>query len=172
MKSCELPFGWQRPVQVVQGTLFPRSRDEVLRKALVRLEDLKHWHDLGWLSFDGADSTELDRPETCELLFVRNIARCGLSDAAITDLLSGLNKPYRYDPELVAYSFLCGWVQRPAAPVVDEVDRFFQENLKKWIDGRLWNKDLLPLVETTDEIVRSVAEYLDSHPEEDYRPRY
>ena len=131
-----LPEPWRRPVMNCQPDLFPRPTDEFLALARVSRDELGRWKGLGWIAFDINCPDYLEKinmPEVSEICFVRNIARSGLSDELITELLQELPKPYRYDPLLTAYSFSHGWVQAPPVPDVAEVDEVIEENLSDWI---------------------------------------
>lgn len=127
-------FGWCRPEQVTQKTLFPQKRIEFLSKARVSESDLARWLAAGWLSSTYGDLDELDEPETCEILFIRNLARSGLSEDDVERLLMGLDKPYSYHPTRTAYSFAIGWV---ASPRPGDVDEAFQIGVIEWLDTKL-----------------------------------
>src|ERR1035437_625351 len=104
----QLPSGWCRPSKNDQPTLFPHATDEVLQSLDVSRGDMRRLRELGWVSFDVDAAPQLDEPEVCEISFVRNIARSGLSISQINECLAGLPKPYRYDPTNTTYHFAHG----------------------------------------------------------------
>ena len=55
--------------------------------------------------FDIDDLTQIDDPEWTELCFICSLARSGLNDHQINELLGQLAKPYAYHPFYTAYSF-------------------------------------------------------------------
>ena len=156
----DLPWGWHRVTgedRETQLDLFTRSRDELLAKAKVSLDELARWRTKGWLSFDAAELGELAEPLCSEVVFIRNLARSGLSDEQIGQLLSELEPPYSYQPTRTAYSFAFGWVQPP--PVLDyrEVDEFVQLHLQKWIDDKVLSGDVEMLKQLLSKLFQAVA---------------
>ncbi len=125
--------GWQRPRREDQLDLFMRPTEEILALACVPPDDLARWKALRWLSAETATAARMHESEVWELCFIRNLARSGLSDTQVADLLAELPKPYRYDPIRTAYSFALGWVQRPPIPTSDEVDGFIRKHIEEWI---------------------------------------
>ena len=110
-----------------QQYLFKTSTDEVLAKLRVSHDDARRWLDKGWVSFDVC---ELEPPLEAECRFIAAIARSGLNDALVNRLLSSLEKPYRYDPDSIAYSFEHGWVSPPAEQEPFDV---IEENIEDWL---------------------------------------
>ena len=145
----DLPCGW---VPVTGDTrkdqldLFPRDMDRALAIARVSLDDRRRWHELGWLSSDVYEADTLSEPAWHEIIFVRNLARSGLSDEWITQSLEELEPPYRYHPIRTAYSFALGWVQIP--PITEDgIDDFVSGYLPGWIAEKALMNDLDPLVQ-------------------------
>ena len=132
-RPAQPPEPWHRPTQILQRTLFPYPAEEALARASVSRDDIERWRELDWISFAVDALTTLDDPELSELLFIRNIARSGLSDEQIDTFLEELPKPYRYDPQRTAYNFAWGWVEAPAIPGTCHVDAFIEEHLSHWI---------------------------------------
>jgi len=129
-------YGWRKPAQVRQLDLFPHETARDLARAGVSPDDVARWKAIGWLSPDTAAGQTMHTPEFYEVVFVRSIARSGLSDQQITTLLDELPKPYCYDPLLVAYSFALGWVQRPPDLTYDDIDGLLKEHLEGWLRER------------------------------------
>jgi len=155
-----LPCGWMRVTgdsREAQLDLFPFERDRYLALAGVSLDELRRWHDLEWLSFDPTGMDTLPHPQWHEIIFIRNLARSGLTHAWIQRLLEDLEPPYRYDPLRTAFSFAFGWVQIPAI-TEDGIDAFVAEHLPQWLaEKALWN-DLEPLTELQATIALKIAQ--------------
>lgn len=151
-----LPEGAIRPKQILQLTLFSENRNAFLATAKVSLDDLLRWHENGWLSFDARTMESLDQPLICEVLFLRDITRSGLSDAQIEDLLKGLSKPYRYDPNRLAYSFCHGWIEVFSPPNID-MDEIMEERFEEWLEEKLLDDD----AETVFQIQEVIAKALE-----------
>lgn len=149
----QLPPVWQRPILDTQPTLFPQPAAEVLAELHVSFDDAQRWSKVGWLSFEAIGRTEIDEPEQRELRFVRNIARSGLSDSQVNQLLSQLRKPYCYDPESTAYHFRYGWV----SPRWSHPFPVIEQHLTNWIDYLVSVGDLGPL----DDLRGYIDEQLD-----------
>jgi len=126
-----LPDGWLRPQPNMQATLFPEPTQEVLAALGVSRGDVRRWRDLGWVSFDVDAMERLDQPEEWEIGFVRNLARSALSVKQIDELLTGLVRPLRYDPENAAYHFAYGWVAPRRGDPFEIVDR----EVEAWIES-------------------------------------
>jgi hypothetical protein len=129
--------GWEIPERIDQLDLFGEGRDRVLALAGVSIDEMERWRASGWISFDVRETPTLEWGEICEVTFIRNIARGGLSDVQIGHLLTELPKPYRYDPIRTAYSFALGWVRRPLAPSEVDPDEFIEENVSAWIERKV-----------------------------------
>lgn len=127
---------WRSPTRECQLTLFPVDAATALAEAGVSCDDVKRWTESGWLSEELASAEKLDSPHLLEIAFVRDIARSGISDAQITQLLSRIKKPYWYDSGMVAYSFLYGWVQLPIFFEENEVRAFIDDFIEDWIDEK------------------------------------
>ncbi len=110
---------WMEPVRTLQPSLFDEEQtaEDIFAEYRVSVDEIDRWHKREWLSFD-SKMTHLLQPERDELMFVRNLAHFGLSDAIITRMLSFLEKPYQYSPFDHAFCFAYGWVS--AAPELDE----------------------------------------------------
>ena len=125
---------WRKPRRYDdgQGFLFRVSVDELLARLRVSRDDARRWNSLGWLSFDVDDQTELEPPLEWELEFIRSLARSGLNDAQVNELLETLEKPYRYRPEAIAYHFEYGWVSPP--PESEPFD-VVEGTLDEWLES-------------------------------------
>lgn len=125
----ELENEVRRPSQVgAQFSLFPDELDNVLARARVSLEDMAQWQELGWISYDVSTRQTLEGHEIAEMVFVRNLARSGLSNAFVSELLGELAKPYAYPPLTTAYSFAVGWVEA----VIPDMDSLIENHLEGW----------------------------------------
>lgn len=161
MTSKKLPWGWQRVTadcRMSQMELLPRSRDEILAIGKVSLDELERWRAKGWISFDASSTNVLPEPLFCEVLFIRNLVRAGLSDEQISALLSELAKPYRYDPTRTAYSFAFGWVQPPPVADPQEFDAFVREHMPRWVYEKAVRREFDALLELRDCITSTIAQ--------------
>lgn len=117
--------------------LFRIRLSDVIARLGVSLDDLRRWHDGGWLSFTATMSEEVnefDDPKVFEIQMVRDIARSGLSDAQIETLLSQLPKPYAFNPDRIAYSFRHGWIQVAPPVEIPDPSEVIEEHLDGWIE--------------------------------------
>ena len=176
MKDEDLPWGWQRVTGEscqFELDLFSRRRDRLLAIAMVSLDELGRWREKGWISFDATNLEELAEPLVNETIFIRNLARSGLSDEQIGQMLAELEPPYRIDPSRTAYSFAYGWVQPP--PVLDgiEIAEFVESHLRRWIDDKVKNAEveLLQKLEMTFSIAALRAEGKRNEREADAKER-
>ena len=108
------PPDFERPhrVEAVHGdqlSLFPELTAKTLANARVSYDEAERWRDLGWVSSDVAAFEQLLDNQVAELIFVRNIARSGLTDAQINALFAELPRPYEYRSDHTAYCFAIGW---------------------------------------------------------------
>lgn len=125
----ELDNRVHRPSPVsAQFSLFPEERDDALAQARVSVEDMAQWQALGWISYDVSTRQTLEYHELAEMLFIRNLARSGLSNAFISELLGELTTPYSYPPMTTAYSFALGWVEA----VIPDMDSLVKNHLESW----------------------------------------
>jgi hypothetical protein len=69
-------------------------------------DEMGSWHRQGWLSFNPSILARYDEKERVEVQFIRGLTRSGLSDAMSNRMLSGLEKPYCYDPSTTFFSFV------------------------------------------------------------------
>ena len=149
-----MPDDLRNPVQVPhQLSLFPSSRDEVLVKVKVSLDDMARWRERGWISYDVAALDTLEDHEIAEMMFVRDVARSGLSDAYVTALLSELAKPYAYPPFTTAYSFSYGWVQ-VSFPDMDEMMINYFDS---WIEERSGRHELERLEDVQSRVMTAIG---------------
>lgn len=145
----------RRPTQVgSQLSLFPRGRDETLAKVRVSLDDLARWQQIGWLSFDAAAQETLEDDRIAEMVFIRDIARSGLPDSLITEMLGELDRPYAYPPATTAYSFAHGWVE-VAFPDMDEM---MDQHLEDWVQEKQIMGDEERLASASSHIMLALAE--------------
>lgn len=137
-----LPEWFDRPTPILseQPSLFPEPSEATLAGLRVSLDDIDHWHDLGWLSFDRS-ALPGEWSETCrmarEIVFIRDLARSGWSHAQIGRLLAGLPRPYAFDSGRVALSLRYGWVE--AVPFPDPMD-VIEEGLDEWLQDQGLNR--------------------------------
>jgi hypothetical protein len=136
--SDELPSGFIRPQPITdhQACLFHVSLSEAIAKLGVSPDDLRRWHERGWLSFDEKLSEDLDEfedPKIYEIQIVRDIARSGLADAQVEVLLATLPKPFAFHPDRLVFSFRHGWVY--VAPPADppEPSEVIEVHLDEWM---------------------------------------
>jgi len=137
-------------VALLQPTLFRMSLEEFTAHTSVSLDEMKRWNEKGWLSFDPDMIKHYDERERVEVLFIKALARSGLSDAMIHRLLSGLRKPYCYDPETTFFSFAKEeWITLPTEP-----DRAgtVHEGIEALIENEAW-EDLAALKERISEVM-------------------
>ncbi len=106
---------WAKPIKDDKRNLFLDSTAELLRTLAISRDELEDWHFRGWISFWLGSMREISSPLCSEIEFVRNLVRSGLSCCQVDAMLQFLERPYRYDPELVAFHPRHGWVS-PKAP--------------------------------------------------------
>lgn len=153
--NIDLPDCWSRPFPVlksshVQRLLFDDSEDEVKAEALlaeikVSTSDMERWHGNGWISYRLQDLDHLSEQEENEIRFIAPIARSGLSDFQIGQLLKELRAPYAYADD-VAYNFKYGWVTPP--PHYDIVSA----NVDGWLEQLAEEDDTERLLELGNKI--------------------
>jgi hypothetical protein len=136
--SIDLPPGLTRPCPLTgfEVGLFRVTLPETLAKQGVSLDELRRWHDNGWLSFNDKLTGELDEfgdPRIFEIQIVRDIVRSGLSDAQVEVLLSKLPKPFAFNPDALAFSFRHGWVQVAPPIEIPDPDEVIEEHIDDWI---------------------------------------
>jgi len=129
-----LPSWFVRPYTRImdQSCLFRLKLSSAIARLGVSIDDLRRWHDRGWISFDGKIDEELDEfydPKILEITFVRDIVRSGLTDAQIDVVFAKLPKPFAFDSNKLAYSFLHGWVEVNTDPC-----KIIAENLDSWLE--------------------------------------
>lgn len=133
-----------------QRTLFTQSPDEFLAEMRVSVDEMNHWHSKGWLSFVPDTIKEYDETERTEVMFIKALARFGLSDAMVNRLLSSLDKPYCYDPKATFFSFMQdSWVTLPPKP--DPKDTV-SEGIETLIENEEWG-ELQTLVDRISEVI-------------------
>lgn len=136
--ASDLPPGLMRPQFTInhQPCLFRVTLAEVLARLSVSADDLRRWHDRGWLSFDvNMDEAldEFDDPKSFEIQVVRDVVRSGLSDVQIESLLAKLPKPFAFNPERLAFSFRHGWVYVEPPVEIPEPSEVIEEHLDEWM---------------------------------------
>lgn len=108
------------------------------------------WCSKGWLSFGPSTIKKYDENERIEVMFIRALARFGLSDAMVNRLLSGLDKPYCYDPGTTFFSFMQeSWVTLP--PKSDPQD-VVSEGIEALIENDEWD-ELSSLMDRISEVI-------------------
>ena len=119
-----------------QPCLFRVTLAEMIVRLSVSADDLRRWHDRGWLSFDeNMDEAldEFDDPKCFEIQIVRDVARSGLSDVQIECLLSKLPKPFAFNPDRLAFSFRHGWVYVQPPVEIPEPSEVIEEHFDEWL---------------------------------------
>ncbi len=109
-----LPRCWTRPWQRnrAQACLFADPRDVGLASLSVSEDEIRRWHDAGWISEQAVTGELLHGYLVEEIEFIRDIARSGLSDGQISLLLRNLgHDEFSYNCHEIAYSFRYGRVQ-------------------------------------------------------------
>lgn len=134
----DLPRGLMSPLPVIehQPCLFRLSLADALAGLGVSPDDLRRWHDRGWISFDGKMDEmlgEYDDPKVFEIQIVRDIVRSGLTDAQIEVLLAGLPKPFAFDPDRLVYSFRHGWVQVVPPAEAPSPAEIIDDHFDEWL---------------------------------------
>ena len=120
-----------------QGSLFPCIPEQFVAEMYASADEMGSWHRKGWLSFDPAAIAEYDDKERVEVQFIKGLARSGLSDPMIDRLLSGLTKPYCYDPSTTFFSFVENrWISLP--PEREQADVTI-EYLDELIETQDWD---------------------------------
>ena len=109
-----LPRCWRRPWQRNRGQacLFADPRDVGLASLSVSEDEIRRWHEAGWISEQAVTGKWLHDYLVEEIEFIRDIVRSGLSDGQISSLLLEIGHgEFSYNGSEVAYSFRFGWVQ-------------------------------------------------------------
>jgi len=109
-----LPTCWTRPWQRNRGQacLFADPRDIGLAALSVSEDEIRRWHEAGWISEQAVTGELLHDYLVEEIEFIRDIARSGLADGQISSLLRDLgHREFSYNGNEVAFSFRYGWVQ-------------------------------------------------------------
>ena len=134
----------------LQRTFFTQSPDEFLTEMGVSVDEMNQWRAKGWLSFDPDTIKKYDETERIEVMFIKALARFGLSDAMVNRLLSGLDKPYCYDPRTTFFSFIQeSWVTLPAKPDPNDT---VSEGIEALIENEEWD-ELRPLKDRISEAI-------------------
>jgi hypothetical protein len=158
-KQLELDGGWMRPIPERQTDLFPQPLDEVLRLAGLTRDDLRAWHQKGWLSFEESQVEKLDTPHFYEMILIRNLVWSLEDESLVNKFLRGLDRPYRYDPARTAFNFAYGWVQTPDRPdaEADQMDKcdFIEKHLDLWIKHKLEIGDSKTLQQAARKLLRA-----------------
>jgi hypothetical protein len=142
----------------LQPQLFGESVEDVLASTHVSRDDLRRWKETGWISFDVDELVEVQMPLVWEIQFARNIARSGLSDAQINEFLLNLEKPFRFNPEFIAYHFAFGWV----CPERYDPDEVVGQHLDEWLDSSAEIEDFRRL----EQLHARIALLLENNPDE------
>ena len=102
-----------------QATLFPTTIAEALQIAKTTMSIASQWYENNYVSFNIEEKKELQHSEVLELVFLSKLFNSALSKSYIDFLLSKLQKPYAYNPELVYYNvFDNEWNYKPE--IIDE----------------------------------------------------
>ena len=117
--------------------------------------------DDGWLSFDPEKVGITDVRMEAEFLFLGSLVAAGCDPRMLGRLLSGLEKPYRYDLSEIYYD----WRQQEWESLPRE--REPEEILSEWISELTSNGDAETLRDLLDRIESGLGEVEDSTPMED-----
>jgi len=136
--------------RIQQMSLFGFSTEELVANTGVSREDMAEWQKLGWLSFCPPERACYQPFDLNEVRFIASLVRFGLSRPMIHRMLSGLARPYRYDPELIAYSFFKQrWQQLPAVSEehlreahLEEFREGLRQEIEDYVDELTRNEDL------------------------------
>ena len=137
------PACWSRPSRLhrKQTSLFADIRDAALASLAVSEDELRRWHQSGWISDEAIATERMHDYLVEEIAFVRDVARSGLSDGQVSSLLLELgNGGYSYHGGSVAYSFRYGWVQTTGPERPEFVD-FIRDSIED--DDEVSLNDLL-----------------------------
>ena len=140
---CKMSYDWdcmppRHSEAKNQPTLFTQSPDEFFTSMGVSIDEINLWRSKGWLSFDPDTVKKYDEAERIEVKFIKALARFGLSDAMVNRLLSGLDKPYCYDPETTLYSFMHeSWATLPSEPDSEDM---VSEGIEELIENEEWDE--------------------------------
>lgn len=122
----------------IQPSLFKQSSDDFVTDMRVSIDEMKRWQENEWLSFDPVMLREFDEKERIEVLFIKSVVRFGLSDSMVNRILSGLDKPYCYDPKETFFSFEREmWITLPPEP--DPIDTV-SEGVESLIESEEWEE--------------------------------
>src|SRR5579872_6277777 len=121
MGNSDAPEARHSP-ELCQQSLFSSTPEEFTAEMQVSTDEMNSWFHKNWLSFDPSAIAEYSGRERVEVIFVRGLARSGLSDAMINRIFSaGLQRPYCYDSDKTFFSFVQDrWISLP--PERDHAD--------------------------------------------------
>lgn len=157
-RNEDLPEWWARPRPDTQPTLFPDPVEVALAELRVTREDLRRWHQAGWLSFTIDNRSQLDWPQQNEIRFVRSLLFSGLGETELRRLAQGLPRPLALDSRSIAYSFEYGWV----VPTEKDPDDVVEEHLSTWLEGLASSRNIGRL----QMLAEQIAEHLGAMSEE------
>jgi hypothetical protein len=146
----EIPQWWSSPVQlsIEQRDLFTEQVGKVLVRERIGTDELDRWHDKGWISFSHTKEEQAQWQHVAEIRFVKQIARSGLSDVQIDEMLRDLPRPLRYRSEAIAYSYEYGWVE----PDLRSADEIVTDNIDAWLVSKAEAEDWTCLGELAERI--------------------
>ena len=117
-----------------QPTLFPMPLERFETESQVSADEMRRWHQAGWLSFDPANMTQVDWGEDTEVRFIRALARSGMNDEWITIVLAPLSRPFCYEPATTFFSFATrSWISLPTKP-----DSSIEDKITALADAEDW----------------------------------
>lgn len=88
-----------------QLPVFPREARAVAEDLHLSETEMRKLFADGLLSFDPTLPEVLDEAHEAELVFVGMIARAGFGRRVMRSMLSGLERPYAYDPRCIFFDF-------------------------------------------------------------------
>ena len=122
---------------------------------------MERWYLDRWISYQLKDIDHISEPHEKELRFISMIARSGLSDSQITQLLKQLERPYSYSDD-VAYHFKYGWVTPSPA------SEFISSHLDDWLEQLAEEGDinrLSAIANKVDSLLNTTEEGENSKPD-------
>lgn len=164
-----LPEWFARPQpehESQQRSLFEVRLDHLLIRLGVSEDECRRWHDRGWISFDPTPDMLVDEtggPHLNEIVFVRDVVRCGLSDAQVEYMFGMLPKPYNFNPSSISFSFRYGWVEVAPYPAAETL---IEDNLDDWLSELADAGDVDRLQELRDRIEDWLKEARENSAEE------
>lgn len=144
-----------RQVDTKQRTLFPIDLAELRRRTSVSVDEMRRWRERGWLvGVEPGSDGPFEPAHEMEVRFVAALARSGLEDRQVDEVLSSLDPPYAYDPDCTMYSFESGtWFGIPDDPDPYEI---IEESLGAYLSELADDGNVQRLDEIRVEVARAL----------------